>query len=248
MKTFFSVTINTFNHVDWIEKCIRSCVEQDYDNFEVIVLDDISTDGTFEICQRLKEEFGDILKISQNENKIYSQVKNILTLTQDSKPGSIVISVDGDDWLKNDQVLNTLESVYRKGDVWMTYGSYEEYPSGFAPPWYQAYPEEVIENNKFREHNWFASHLRTYKRELFLLIDDADFKLENGEWLDVTGDQAFMLPMLEMARERSRFIAEVLYTYNVANPTRDGATKVERQEEVAKYIRGKKRYQRLESI
>ena len=248
METFFSVTINTFNHADWIEKCVRSCVEQDYKNFEVIVLDDISTDGTFEICQKLKEEFGDILKIAQNEIKIYSQVKNILTLTQDSKPDSIVVSVDGDDWLKNNQVLNTLESVYKTGDVWMTYGRYEEYPSEFAPPWYHAYPDDVIVNNGFREYNWVASHLRTYKRELFLLINEDDFKLENGEWLDVTGDQAFMLPMLEMARERSRFISEILYTYNVANPTRDGATKVGRQEEVAKYIRGKARYQRIESI
>lgn len=248
MKTFFSITINTFNHVDWIEKCIRSCAEQDYDNFEVIVLDDISNDGTFEICKKLEAEYKGILTVKQNENKIYSQVKNILTLTQDSKPGSVVISVDGDDWLKDNQVLNRLEEIYKNGDVWITYGCYEEHPSGFVPPYYHAYPQDVIENNTFREYNWVASHLRTYKRELFLLIDENDFKLENGEWLDVTGDQAFMLPMLEMARERSRFIAEVVYVYNVANPTRDGATKVERQAEVARYIRAKQKYQRIESL
>lgn len=248
MKTFFSITINTFNHAEWIERCVRSCVEQDYENFEVIVLDDISTDGTFEICQRIKEEAGDRLKVIQNKEKIYSQVKNILTLTEMSRPNSVVVSVDGDDWLKDNQILNKLESVYRNGDVWMTYGRYEEYPSGHAPSEYYAYPTNIVEMNQFREYNWLASHLRTYKRELFLLINQEDFKLENGEWLDVTGDQAFMLPMLEMSGDKSRFIEEVLYVYNVANPTRDGATKVARQIEVANYIRSKSKYQKIETL
>ena len=80
------------------------------------------------------------------------------------------------------------------------------------------------------------------------MINEEDFKLSDGEWLDVTGDQAFMLPMLEMAGDKSRFIDEILYIYNVANPTRDGATKVARQVEVANYIRSKERYQRIESV
>lgn len=217
MNNFFSITINTYNHGDWIEKCIRSCISQKYPNFEVLVLDDISTDRTWEICEELKKEFSEKLKIKQNNQKIYSQVKNILSLTHDSQPGSIVISIDGDDWLKNDEVLTVVDQIYQNEDVWITYGSYEEYPSGFAPPYYHAYPPDIIANNAFREYNWVASHLRTFRRELFLKIKEEDFKLENGEWLDVTGDQAFMLPMLEMAAERSRFIPDVLYSYNVAN-------------------------------
>lgn len=130
----------------------------------------------------------------------------------------------------------------------MTYGSYEEYPSGLIPYEYHPYPSEVVDSNGYREHYWVASHLKTYRRELFLKIDEDDLKLENGEWLDVTGDQGFMLPMLEMSAERSRFIAEALYIYNVANPTRDGATRFDRQREVANYIRGKSKYQRLDSI
>ncbi|NBV27639.1 glycosyltransferase family 2 protein [bacterium] len=248
MKTFFSITINTFNHSNWIEKCVRSCVEQDYPDFEVLVLDDISTDGTFEICKKIQLELGDRLKIFQNDKKIYSQLKNITTLTQMSKPNSVVVSVDGDDWLKDTQVLNKLEMVYRRGNVWMTYGRYEEYPGGIGGSGYRAYPPDVIKRNSFREYDWLASHLKTYKRELFLKIDEEDFKLDNGDWLDVTGDQAFMLPMLEMSGHRSKFINETLYIYNVTNPTRDGAVKVNRQEEVANYIRGKKRYQRIESL
>ena len=130
----------------------------------------------------------------------------------------------------------------------MTYGRYEEYPYNDVSSSYYAYPQDVVQRNLFREYRWMASHLRSYRRDLFLKIKEDDFKLSDGEWLDVTGDQAFMLPMLEMSGERSRFIPDILYVYNVANPTRDGATKVGRQEEVARYIRLKEKYNRLESL
>jgi glycosyltransferase involved in cell wall biosynthesis len=248
MNNFFSITINTYNHEDWIENCLLSCLEQDYDNFEVIVIDDISTDRTFEICQQVQKRFPERLRAIQNEEKIYSQVRNILELTKISKERSIVISIDGDDCLKHNRVLNKLNSVYNSGEVWMTYGRYEEYPYNDVSASYYEYPRNVVEGNLFREYRWMASHLRTYRRELFLKIKEEDFKLPDGEWLDVTGDQAFMLPMLEMSKERSRFIPDILYVYNVANPTRDGATKVQRQEEVARYIRSKEKYTRLESL
>lgn len=248
MNNFFSITINTYNHEDWIENCLLSCVNQEYENFEVIVIDDISTDRTFEICQKIQSQFPDRLRAIQNKGKIFSQVRNILELTSISREGSIIISADGDDCLKHSHVLKKLNSVYNEGEVWMTYGRYEEYPYRDVSSSYYAYPQEVISGNSFREYRWMASHLRSYRRELFLKIDGEDFKFPNGEWLDVTGDQAFMLPMLEMSAERSRFVPDILYVYNVANPTRDGATKVGRQEEVARYIRAKEKYTRLKFL
>lgn len=248
MKRFFSITINTYNHENWIRGCLESCLNQNYENFEVIVIDDISTDKTFEICKEFKKRYPKRLTIIQNENKVISQVKNILELTRISREGSIIVSVDGDDSLKHNQVLNILNDVYNSGEVWMTYGRYEEFPYNDVSGSYYEYPKSVRDTNSFREYRWMASHLRTYRRELFLKIREEDFKLPDGEWLDVTGDQAFMLPMLEMASERSKFIPDILYVYNVANPTRDGATKVSRQEEVARYIRSKEKYSRLDHL
>lgn len=246
MNNFFSITINTYNHQNWIEKCIQSCISQKYDNFEIVIVDAISTDNTFKICQDYDRDF-DKIKLYQNEIRI-PQIANILFLTEKSKPGSIVVSVDGDDWLKDSNVLNKLNEVYSSGDVWMTYGTYEEYPYRDVRFHYRAYPDEIIKNNAFREYDWLGSHLRTYKRDLFLKIDQQDFKLSNGEWLDMTGDQAFVLPMLEMAGERSRYIHDILYIYNVANPTRDGTLHEKRQLDVAKYIRSKPKYTRIERL
>ncbi len=247
MSNFFSIVIDTCNHEQWIEKCIQSCLSQKYSDFEIVIVDAISTDRTWEICQEYAKDFPDKIRVYQNEVRI-PQIANMLFLTEMSKPGSVVVSVDGDDWLKSTQVLNKLNEVYSNNDVWMSYGTYEEFPYRDVRFHYHAYPDEVIESNSFREHAWLASHLRTYKRELFLRIDINDFKLPNGQWLDTTGDQAFMLPMLEMASDRSRYVSDILYVYNVANQSRDTQLNESRQVELSKYIRSKTKYSRLEKI
>jgi len=246
VNNFFTIAIDTCNHEDWIEKCLNTCLTQKYDNYEVVLVDAISTDKTFEIAQKYAGEFQS-LRVYQNEKRL-PQVANFLWLNELSKPGSIVVSIDGDDWLKNSRVLQRLNDVYNSGEVWMTYGTYEEYPYRDVSFIYQPYPDEVIKNNGFREHRWLASHLRTWRRELLLKIDESEFKRPDGEWLDTTGDQAIMFPMLELSGNRSRHIVEVSYVYNVANVTRDGASNEARQIELSNYLRSKKKFQPLESL
>ena len=246
MENFFTIAIDTCNHQDWIERCLNTCLTQKYNNFEVILVDAISDDNTYEIAKKYSEEFSN-LKIYQNEKRL-PQVANFLWLTELSKPGSIVVSIDGDDWLKNNKVLKNLNEVYNSGEVWMTYGTYEEYPYRSVSHIYKSYPDDVIKNNSFRDYQWLASHLRTWRRELLLKVDKKEFKREDGEWLDTTGDQAIMFPMLELSGDRSRYVPEVSYVYNVANTTRDGASNEKRQLELSNYLRSKKRLEKLNSL
>lgn len=246
MNTHFTIAIDCCNQEEWIERCIASCVTQRYDNFDVILLDAISTDKTFTLAKEYEKDFSNFKAFQNTIRK--PQIGNIYELTFLAKNNSVLVSVDGDDWLKNKNVLSKLNEIYSSGDVWMTYGSYEEFPYRSVKFHYHAYPDDVIKNNQFREYKWLASHLRTYKKELFAKINIKDLQFDNGKWFDTTGDQAFMIPMLEMSGTKSRYIDEVLYTYNVGNQTRDTALNESRQVEMANYIRSKPKYNPIDSL
>lgn len=246
MNQHFTIAIDTCNHENWIERCLNTCLTQKYDNFEVILIDAVSEDKTWDICKKYAEEFKN-LKIHQNEIRL-PQVANFKFLNDISKDNSIVVSIDGDDWLKHKKVLEKLSSTYSSEDVWMTYGTYEEFPYRNVSEHYFAYPDDIIETNAFREYKWLASHLRTWRKELFKKIPENAFLKEDGTWLDTVGDQAIMLPMLEMSGKKSHHISDILYVYNVANSSRDGVLNEARQLELATYVRCKSKCSVLEKL
>ena len=53
-----SVVMPCFNALPFVEQAVRSALEQDYANVELIVVDDGSTDGSREVLDQLTTEFG----------------------------------------------------------------------------------------------------------------------------------------------------------------------------------------------
>jgi len=105
-------------------------------------------------------------------------------------------------------------------------------------------------NNNFRSHRWLASHLRTFRRELFLNINHEDFiDSQTKTYYDISGDVCFMLPMIEMCGEKFEYIPETMYVYNRTNDLSEDKNGGNiRQMAVADQILNKKRYTRLDSL
>lgn len=65
-----SVVIPVYNVRRYLKKCINSVINQTYDNFEIILVDDKSTDGSVEICRQYKSKYPDkIVLIEKEENE-----------------------------------------------------------------------------------------------------------------------------------------------------------------------------------
>lgn len=71
-----SVVIPVYNRQDYLEECIRSALSQTFKHIEVVVSDNCSTDGTWDICLRLAAEDSRV-KVFRNEENI-GPVKNWL--------------------------------------------------------------------------------------------------------------------------------------------------------------------------
>ena len=57
MKPFVSILIITYNQIDFISETLRSALEQDYENLEVVVADDGSADGTADVILEFSEKY-----------------------------------------------------------------------------------------------------------------------------------------------------------------------------------------------
>ena len=242
----FVIVIPSYNNEKYINKNLNSALNQDYENYEIIYIDDASKDKTYEKA----------LEILSSQNKVPYQLirnaenkgamENIYNAVSNLEKDDIVVTVDGDDWLANKNVLNILNNTYFQKNVWLTYGNYMSFPN-LEKTICESIPSKIIRLNNFRNYKWVSSHLRTFYAGLFQKIKKQDLMHQN-EFMDVTWDQAFMYPMLEMAGNRFQYIKQILYIYNVESPINDFKIKLEKQKNMEKYIRGLPKYEKIDNF
>lgn len=75
-QPLLSICIPTYNRADKLKQTLESIVSQpefiDFDEFEIVISDNGSKDGTKEICEELKKKYGNKILYSRNEKTIHS--------------------------------------------------------------------------------------------------------------------------------------------------------------------------------
>ncbi len=235
----FNIIIPVFNSEKYIKKCLNSIIKQTYKNYQVNVIDDCSTDYSYELALEICNRY-DNFDICKNPRRLgaLNNINKLLSLKIEAPSKTINILVDGDDYLYSGDVLDILHEKYINTNCLITYGSHLS-SKGVQG---KKYPSLIRKLNLYRKYFWYASHLKTFRHDLWLSINKSDFLTNNGHYFSVASDLAIMFPMLEMAGDRQEFIKEILYVYNDKNPISDH--KIRRKEQIlaAKEIRKKKRY------
>ena len=89
-----SVIIPVYNVADTLDRCLRSISEQSFRDMQIILVNDASTDGSDEICERWRNDDHRIQVISHKENLGLSEARN----SGISKAkGEYITFVDSDD-------------------------------------------------------------------------------------------------------------------------------------------------------
>lgn len=245
-----TIVVPMYKNHDFVEFCLESLFTQNYTNCSFIVIDDASPDDTAELIHAIvkkynKEASTEVIVNSVRQGAMY----NIYHAVWGCPDTDIIVTVDGDDRLIDSNVLKKLNAAYSwSSDVWLTHGFFLEYPQ-MSNTWTTRIPDKILKKNKHRKHTPHPSHLRTFYAKLFKLIDTKDL-MHNGRFFEMTWDQAFMFPMIEMAAERHYYFDRnnVLYLYNRLTPINDNKVNAQLQRDLEKIIRGKKRYERIPSL
>ena len=114
-----SIIIPVYNVVKWLERCVLSVVSQGLVDYEVILVDDGSTDGSGALCDELCHQY-ESLKVIHQPNGGLSAARNA---GMAAAKGRYITFVDSDDELCPNTLLENLECLLRNPEVDML-----EYP------------------------------------------------------------------------------------------------------------------------
>lgn len=237
-----------WNAESYIEQCIKSVAAQDYDNYMHYIVDDGSSDNTFNVARvtisELPPESQDRFMLLRNEQRtgsaVFNQVSTIRLLNLD--PEDIIMLLDGDDSLANqNDIFTYYNELHNNNDF--VYGSSWSMVDNI-PLVSQPYPPEVKANKSYRDHkfNWNMpyTHLRTYKAKLIQNLPDSVFQDAQGQWFKAGGDNStFYNPLEQCDPDRIFVNSDIVYNYNDINPLNDYKVNGQEQNKTADSILSK---------
>lgn len=110
-----SIIIPVYNNPIFITRCLDSIISQTCQNYEAIVIDDGSTDNTYDICKMYSSKYKQI-KIYKKENGGVSSARN---LGIKKANGEYIIFVDSDDYLEKTSIEEITKEIKSNKDVYI---------------------------------------------------------------------------------------------------------------------------------
>lgn len=191
-----SILVPVYNAAPYLKECVDSLIGQTHTDLQIVMIDDGSTDGSWDIMCELAHR--------DKRLEVYSQPNCGVAATRnrllDKAKGDFILFVDSDDWIE----LNTLEILLREQKV----GNFDMVTYQLSTPLSQdeVYNQEQVVMH-FLEHTIFRGSLcnKLIKRELF-----------DGLQFDQTvsfGEDALMVWQVLQRVNSVKVLGRVLYHY-----------------------------------
>lgn len=192
-KPLVSLIIPVYNTAGYLEECLDSAAFQEYENLEIITVDDGSTDGSGQILERYGAK-DSRFRVIHTGNRGLSAARNTAL---DAARGEYIAFLDSDDRMERDAIGTLVRALQQVGaDIaacrayhdWINETEISRYPSGFAVfgreeaclellrerflrngVWNKLYKAEVFEEIRFPDGRVFEDIATTYR-----LMDKAE--------------------------------------------------------------------------
>jgi glycosyltransferase involved in cell wall biosynthesis len=197
MKPLVSVIIPVYNIEKYVGKCLGSVCGQGYDDLEIIVVDDGSTDDSGKICDEFKKKDGRV-KVYHNKNRGLSAARNFGI---SKARGEFIALVDGDDYVKKNYISEMVEALDDETDV-VVCGYNDILPQEKELNGHMAAAQLLVEQESLDIVAWN----KLYSKKMF-----DDIRYPEGEKYE---DSLTTYKILALAR-KVKYIPKSLYVYVV---------------------------------
>lgn len=214
---FFSILIPTYNKEQELQRCMDSALNQTYQELEIIVVDDGSTDGTREVLRAYEKKDSRVRLVENGQNRslLYSRMRGM----REAK-GDYILLVDADDYLEKHACMRLWEEQKNNPCDILEFQFVRE-PSKQLGPWPKQVPGDVAKAILTEFYNYNVWH-RCYSKEVVRKL------LEKTEpfYCNMSEDGFFSVTFATLAKSYRR-IPDVLYHYMVGEgmSTNDYQTK-----------------------
>lgn len=120
----YSVLVPVYNAGKYLDVCVRSVLHQTERDFELVLVDDGSTDGSGQVCDRYAAEHPDLIRVVHQPNRGLIMTRRVgISLAR----GEYCVFLDADDWLKNNTLAVIQETIERTNADIVIYDNYDYY-------------------------------------------------------------------------------------------------------------------------
>ena len=210
----FSVLIPVYNTEKHLEECLQSVLDQTYQDFEIILVDDGSTDNSGVICDKFQCDFPETIKVIHKENQ--GQLASRCIAAQNAK-GQYCVFMDADDLLI-DRALETIcENLkkYRFPDM-LVYSFVYDKENEEQNPAKRFFEEGIVPQNELYEmlltgvglNNVWTKAVRTE------IAQCSEYDFSSYYSLRCSEDALHSMAMMDQC-QRVAYIYKPLYQYRI---------------------------------
>ncbi|WP_228410170.1 glycosyltransferase family 2 protein [Chryseobacterium viscerum] len=197
-----SILIVNYNNGKYFADCYYSIINQTYDNWEVVIIDDASTDDSLEIIQKI---IGSDSRFRLYKNQVNKGCGTVKRKCIEYAVGEIAAFLDPDDALYPTALERSVQSYSKNGNIVATYTRVMMCDEYLNPQKPMKGIKQVYNTPYFFNCPIQVSHFFTFKKETYLKTQGINPDLRNAV------DQDLYLKILEHGNPL--FINENLYYY-----------------------------------
>lgn len=156
----FSVIIPIYNVEKYLTECLESVINQSYFNYEIICVNDASTDDSYDVLLRYAQEYDKIKVINNSQNRGLSYSRNI---GLEHAQGEYIWFVDSDDYIA-ENALQIIADRLEANEVDILNFNYEEIvDESLASEWKPKATVKLMEMDCVETgQNWFCENMKNH--------------------------------------------------------------------------------------
>ena len=182
-KIRFSIIVAAYNIGEYIQRAVESVEEQTFKNYELIIVNDCSTDDTKQKIKEMKNKYNNIIHLEHKKNKKAGGARNTgLAIAK----GEYIVFLDGDDHLADKDVLKKLDKLIGRAKTDVIYlgfkiegdreelvmpteetctKTYKAAQDKYPNPWSKCWRKSLLDDNdiRFKEDRFYEDVLFVYE-------------------------------------------------------------------------------------